>query len=131
MAPSSARPTTCEAFGFSTSAACATGTPVRPRRVSEWAIRAASSKSPASSRRKLDMNRIVRRPGGVALLLGSLVAWLVCASVARAQFRQEPGRSIGTISTQGNLIVMTLNEGVLGKPNLFDLAHRTLRFIPD
>ncbi len=26
---------------------------------------------------------------------------------------------------------MTLNEGVLGKANLFDLAHRTLRFTPD
>ena len=53
------------------------------------------------------------------------------SSVGGAQFRQEPGRSIGTITTQGNLIVMTLNEGVLGKANLFDLAHRTLRFTPD
>ncbi len=26
---------------------------------------------------------------------------------------------------------MTLNEGVLGKANLFDLTHRTLRFTPD
>ena len=45
--------------------------------------------------------------------------------------RQEPGRSIGSISTQGNLIVFTLNEGALGKANLFDLAGRTVRFTPD
>ena len=77
------------------------------------------------------MNHIVRCRHGVPRLLGLLAASLVCASVARAQFRQEPGRSIGTISTQGNLIVMTLIEGVLGTPNLFDLAHRTLRFTPD
>src|SRR6185436_15777574 len=48
-----------------------------------------------------------------------------------AQARQEPGRSIGTITTQGDLIVMTLNEGVFGKANMFDLARRTLRFTPD
>lgn len=62
--------------------------------------------------------------------------WVVAASVlcplaGHAQSRQEPGRSIGTITTQGSLIVMTLNEGVLGKANLFDLVHRTLRFTPD
>src|SRR5262245_9499018 len=77
------------------------------------------------------MKHIVRRRRGVARLFGILAAALVCPSAAQAQFRQEPGRSIGTISTQGNLIVMTLNEGVLGKPNLFDLSHRTLRFTPD
>jgi hypothetical protein len=48
-----------------------------------------------------------------------------------AQGRQEPGKSIGKISVQGNLIVMTLDEGVLGKPRQFDLGHRTLRFTPD
>jgi hypothetical protein len=47
-----------------------------------------------------------------------------------AQPRQEPGRSIGTVSTQGDLIVMTLEEGVLGSANLFDLGGRTLRFTP-
>jgi hypothetical protein len=47
-----------------------------------------------------------------------------------AQPRQEPGRSIGAISTQGDLIVMTLDEGVLGSENLFDLGGRTLRFTP-
>lgn len=69
-------------------------------------------------------------------LLGINVVWLIfgvflLSSVANAQRFQEPGKSIGTISTQGNLIVMTLNEDVLGKANLFDLAHHTLRFTPD
>ncbi len=79
---------------------------------------------------ELELNRNVRRRIGVSAL-GVFVASTFCPSVGRAQFRQEPGRSIGTITTQGNLIVMTLNEGVLGKANLFDLAHRTLRFTPD
>jgi hypothetical protein len=61
---------------------------------------------------------------------------IVCFSclhqnLAYAQGRQESGRSIGAISTQGNLVVMELDEGVLGKANLFDLVGRTLRFIPD
>lgn len=51
--------------------------------------------------------------------------------VAQSQGRQEPGRSIGTIKTQGDLIVMTLDEGVLGKANMFDLGGRTLRFTPE
>jgi hypothetical protein len=51
--------------------------------------------------------------------------------LAPAQMRMEPGRSIGTVTTQGDLIVMELNEGVLGEANLFDLAGRTLRFTPD
>jgi hypothetical protein len=64
------------------------------------------------------------------------VLWLIfgvfsLGSLANAQRFQEPGKSIGTISTQGNLIVMTLDEDVLGRANLFDLAHHTLRFTPD
>src|SRR5438876_972020 len=51
--------------------------------------------------------------------------------LAFAQGRQEPGKSIGAISVRGDLIVMTLDEGVLGKASLFDLVHRTLRFTPD
>ena len=51
--------------------------------------------------------------------------------IAQTQGRQEPGRSIGTIRTQENLIVMTLDEGALGKANLFDLVGRTLRFTPE
>lgn len=44
---------------------------------------------------------------------------------------QEPGKSIGSVSTHGNLIVVTLNDRVLGRANLFDLAGRTVRFTPD
>ncbi len=63
-------------------------------------------------------------------------AAIVCSALFRcqaayAQDLQEAGKSIGTVTTQGNLIVMALDENVLGKANLFDLAHRTLRFTPD
>ena len=50
---------------------------------------------------------------------------------AHAQLRSEPGRSIGKVSTQDQLIVLELDEGVLGKANLFDLTGRTLRFMPE
>src|SRR5436189_3681709 len=52
-------------------------------------------------------------------------------NVAQSQGRQGPGESIGTIRTQGDLIVMTLNEGALGKANMFDLGRHTLRFTPE
>jgi hypothetical protein len=52
-------------------------------------------------------------------------------ALLHAQGRQEPGHSIGKISTQGDLIVMTLDEGALGKANMFDLVRHTLRFTPD
>src|SRR5262245_1485014 len=60
-----------------------------------------------------------------------LIAHLWPPNLTCGQGRQEPGRSIGTVTTQGNLIVMTLNEGALGHANLFDLARHTLRFTPD
>jgi hypothetical protein len=47
-----------------------------------------------------------------------------------AQPNQTPGKSIGTITTRGNLIVFELNENALGQANLFDLDKRTLRFTP-
>ena len=68
-------------------------------------------------------NRDFLRAGFLTLLLLSGVA-------AHAQFRQQPGHSIGTVTTQGNLIVLTLDEDALGDTNLFNLAHRTLRFTP-
>jgi hypothetical protein len=63
-------------------------------------------------------------------------AWMVLVTLplfnpAYSQVRQNAGRSIGSISTTDNLIVMTLDENVLGKANLFDLARRTVRFTPD
>jgi len=67
-----------------------------------------------------------------------LIVFVLCVfgvlsrgSVTYSQARQEPGRSIGTVTTQGDLIVMTLNEGVFGKANMFDLVRHTLRFTPE
>jgi hypothetical protein len=69
----------------------------------------------------------------VIRLLSRLAAVVTVASVAAviAQNRQAPGKSIGKISTEGDLIVFTLDEGALGHANLFDLAKQTLRFTPD
>ena len=55
----------------------------------------------------------------------------LCLGAVVAQNRQAAGKSIGTISTQGDLIVFTLDEGALGRTNLFDLAKSTLRFRPE
>lgn len=55
---------------------------------------------------------------------------LLSGSVSEAQEKTEPGHSIAKVSTQGQLIVLELNQDALGKTNLFDLAGRTLRFTP-
>jgi hypothetical protein len=55
---------------------------------------------------------------------------LFSAIGTRAQERQEPGKSIGKVSVVGNLILMELDEGALGRENLFDLGRRTIRFTP-
>jgi len=70
-----------------------------------------------------------RRICAIGLLIACLA--LVPYHPARAQRRPEPGKPIGAVTTTGNLIVMTLDDGALGKANLFDLARRTLRFTPD
>jgi hypothetical protein len=44
--------------------------------------------------------------------------------------QETPGRSIGRVSTNGDLIVIELDRAALGQPNLFDLVGRTLRFRP-
>jgi hypothetical protein len=64
-------------------------------------------------------------------ILAVLCGFAVLPLVGYTQNRQEPGRSIGTITTQGDLIVMTLNEGVFGKANMFDLGRHTVRFTPE
>ncbi len=51
--------------------------------------------------------------------------------ISLAQQDDEPGHSIGKVSIKGDLIVMELNEGALGKANLFDLTGHTLRFTPE
>jgi hypothetical protein len=55
---------------------------------------------------------------------------LLIASLSSAQQDDEPGHSIGKVSTEGHLLVMELDDGVLGKANLFDLTGHTLRFTP-
>jgi hypothetical protein len=62
-----------------------------------------------------------------------MIFWTIASTVVSHSQEPlaEPGNSIGSISTIGNLIVFTLNEGVLGKANLFDLAGRSVRFTPD
>jgi hypothetical protein len=62
------------------------------------------------------------------VVLAIVVAGLVAGAV---QNRGERGKSIGKVTTQGDLIVLTLDENALGRTNLFDLAKRTLRFEPD
>jgi len=52
-------------------------------------------------------------------------------SPSYAQQENEPGHSIGKVSTKGDLIVMELDDGALGKANLFDLSAHTLRFTPE
>jgi hypothetical protein len=52
---------------------------------------------------------------------------LLLATAACAQEREEPGKPIGKVSVVGNLILMELDEGALGRENLFDLGGHTLR----
>jgi hypothetical protein len=68
----------------------------------------------------------------MAWYLAAILSWQTILGIpADAQRQQSPGHSIGTVSIQGNLILLTLDEGVLGKANLFDLAGRTVRFTRD
>jgi hypothetical protein len=53
---------------------------------------------------------------------------LLIVSSANAQQDDEPGHSIGKVSTKGDLIVVELDDSALGKANLFDLSGHTLRF---
>src|SRR5262249_36860547 len=91
------------------------------------------------TRSRWRIRRAPHRLFGMKRLAWSLVvvagAWCpghaFVAAQSGVQNRQAPGTSIGTISTQGNLIVFTLNEDALGRTNLFDLTKQTLRFKPD
>jgi hypothetical protein len=56
---------------------------------------------------------------------------LLIVSFSYAQQDDEHGRSIGKVSTKGDLIVVELDDGALGKANVFDLIGHTLRFTPD
>jgi hypothetical protein len=59
------------------------------------------------------------------------IFFLMAGVSAAQEDRVEQGRSIGKVSVKDNLIVMELDEGVLGRANLFDLDNHTLRFAPD
>src|SRR5262249_32680738 len=52
-------------------------------------------------------------------------------SISKAQEVSNPGYPIGRVSTEGDLIVVELDEGALGKANLFDLVGHTLHFTPE
>jgi hypothetical protein len=58
-----------------------------------------------------------------------VTATVVFAVTLSAQ--RGPGRSIGKVTTIGNLIHIEVDSGVLIPEHLFDLDHRTLRFTPD
>jgi hypothetical protein len=70
---------------------------------------------------------------GAILFLCGVLLYPLCPARSYAQEEDtvEQGHSIGKVSTQGDLVVMELDDGVLGKANLFDLAGQTLRFTPD
>ncbi len=71
----------------------------------------------------------IRRPH---VLTGLLVAASALPTARlTAQYRTTQGHPIGTVTTRENLIVLELDSGVVAPPNLFDLAHTTLRFTPD
>ena len=53
----------------------------------------------------------------------------LCLSYTQQDY--EPGHSIGKVSIKGDLIVIELDEGALGKASLFDLTSHTLRFTPE
>jgi hypothetical protein len=58
-------------------------------------------------------------------------AWFLHPRAALTQVQQAPGHPSGTITTQGDLIILELDEGVIAPANLFDLGQRTLRFTPE
>lgn len=68
---------------------------------------------------------------GFFVRVGLLALMMLCPAMGHAQYSQEQGHSIGSVAVRGKLIVLTLDEGALGKENLFNLGHHTLRFTPD
>lgn len=60
-----------------------------------------------------------------------LCGLFLIAALSFAQQDDEPGSPIGKVSTNGKLILLEINDGALGKADLFDLTERTLRFRPE
>src|SRR5262245_45670513 len=72
-------------------------------------------------------------PLSCLMLLGAIATFrggALSPAPVMAQGAQAQGKSIGTITTRDNLIVFELNDGALGRANLFDLEKRTIRFTP-
>ena len=65
-----------------------------------------------------------------AALFAFLFICFVVPHPILAQEFNQPGHSIGKVSTLGKLILMELDQGALGQRNLFNLDGRTLRFTP-
>jgi len=72
--------------------------------------------------------RCVRRVSWHGIVL--LCALVLHPGSSYALQQTTPGQSIGQVSTNGDLIVIELDSAALGRPNLFDLVGRTLRFSP-
>jgi hypothetical protein len=75
---------------------------------------------------------VTRRCVGCLVRPGFLVlcTLLCCHNLSLAQDEEiAPGHPIGKVSTDGNLVVMELAEGALGKANLFDIVG--LNWDPD
>lgn len=66
----------------------------------------------------------------IFFLINVLFVLLFIHKQSYGQNGTTPGHSIGKVSLAGDLIVIELDSGALGQPNLFDLVGRTLRFSP-
>ena len=56
------------------------------------------------------MKFTTRSIGRLSLAAAAALLALLSPTPAHAQFNREPGKSIGTVTTHGNLIVLTLSE---------------------
>jgi hypothetical protein len=75
----------------------------------------------------------VRNPAG-SLWRSAVLIGCGLLSIVRLSYGQQvvkPGRPIGKVSIRGDLIVLELDDGILGRANLFDLAGHTLHFTPE
>jgi hypothetical protein len=75
----------------------------------------------------------VRKPVGRSWRSAVLVlcGLLLIVSLSYGQQDNASGHSFGKVSTKGDLIVLELDDGALGKANLFDLTGRTVRVTPE
>jgi hypothetical protein len=96
---------------------------------SETQTRVISARTLPSQRFGDDVSKPVGRLSRNAVLVSCGLLLSVRFSCAHQD--DEPGHSIGKVSTKGDLIVMELDQGALGKANLFDLTGHTLRFTPE